>query len=224
MRTHTPPATAAPDAYELALAIARHLLPSRWTAKRHRTSDGEVWEGHADLSRASDGAEISVVLGGYRKEGRVTFRAQWPRYHDGQTYSPRQQLSITCSVLRSPKALAGELQRRLLGEYDGAFREALATVHASDAAAGDARDAAARIARAIGATLPDECSYRQQRSGDSIELLGGPAAVYRLKVSPGYGGAPPSVRFEAQGLDEQVALRILASLAADEASQARSQK
>ena len=75
-------------AYELATSIAKHMAgPARWTAKK-RTLD-EDGRRYAELTRAGDGAEIGVAVGGYRKEGRVTFRAHWPKYKDGQTFTPR---------------------------------------------------------------------------------------------------------------------------------------
>jgi hypothetical protein len=200
------------DAYTLALRIAAHLSgPERWTAQRHSVDPG-ARRGFAELRREGDGAEIGVSVGGYREEGRVTFRAHWPRFKDGRQWTPRKHLAITCSAGRDPRALAREVERRLLVDYEPAYREALDYVRKSDAAADDARCTAERIAVAIGAELPREGSYQQQRSGERVDLHGGPPSVRRLQVRPGYSDAPTSVSFEVHDLDEQTALRLLTLL------------
>ncbi len=99
--------------------------------------------------------------------------------------------------------------------YDSAYRAALAEVRASDAAAGEASRAAERIARAVGAELARSGSYRQQRNGDAVEILGGPSNVYRLKVAPAYRERSIRVSFEVQDVSEETALRLLALLSAD---------
>ena len=95
----------------------------------------------------------------------MTFRAHWPRFKDGRQWTPRKHLAITCSAGRDPRALAREIERRLLVDYEPTYREALDYVRESDAAADDARCTAERIAVAIGAELPREGSYQQQRRG-----------------------------------------------------------
>ena len=213
----TPPSSSAaatvPDAYELARELAQHMTgPAPWMARPYRTADGELWPGHAELERVADGAAISVVVGGHGNRDRVVFRAQWPRFHDGRIYTPREHLSITCSALRAPRALARELERRLLVDYAVAYREALAYVRASDAAAGEALRAAERVARAIGATMPTENRPRP-RYGDTVALWGGPSTLHALKVQPPCGESPVAIRFEVHSLDEATALRVFALLA-----------
>jgi hypothetical protein len=197
-----------PTAYHLAVHIAQNMIgPARWTARRHETND-ETGQRYAELVRLEDGAELGVTLGGYRSEGRVTFRAHWPRYKDGRAYTPREYLSITCDAGRDPKALARDIARRLLADYDPAHRKALDEVRASDAAAGVAWRAAERIARAVGAELPGP--HNLPGNGAAVPLHGGPSAVYGLKVHPPYEATPVRVSFEVHDLDEQTALEILA--------------
>jgi hypothetical protein len=199
-------------AYELATSVAKHMAgPARWTAKK-RTLD-EDGRRYAELTRAGDGAEIGVAVGGYRKEGRVTFRAHWPKYKDGQTFTPRSYPEITCSTARDPKALARELERRLLPDFDPAYQAALDEIRTSDARAAEAWRAAERIAEAIGAEPPREPRHRQHTNGAAVELRGGPSKVYGLKVHPAYTDTPLLVSFEVHYVDEETALQVLALLA-----------
>lgn len=79
-----------PTAYELAVKIAQRMTgPSHWNARRHETMD-DSGKRYAVVVRVEDGAELGVTVGGYRTEGRVTFRAHWPKYKDGNTYTPRE--------------------------------------------------------------------------------------------------------------------------------------
>ncbi len=216
MKTNLSPADdtlPAADAYALASRIAAHLSgPGRWTAQRHAV-DPSARRCVAELRRETDGAEIGVSVGGYHQEGRVTFRAHWPRFKDGRQWTPRKHLAITCSAGRDPRALAREIERRLLVDYEPTYREALDYVRESDAAADDARCTAERIAVAIGAELPREGSYQQQRrGGEGVDLHGGPPCVRRLQVRPGYRDASTSVSFEVHDLDEETALRLLTLL------------
>jgi hypothetical protein len=202
------------DALALATRVADHMRRdlSRWSAVGDVDGDGHRVLSGATLKRDVDGAEIHVRVGGYRNEGRVTFRAGWPRFRDGTAYVPREYLSIKCSARRAPAALAREIERRLLAAYDPAYREALDYVRASDAAAGEAARAAERLAAAIGAELPKRGSYRQQRNGEAVELLGGPSSAYRIKVTPGYGERSLGVSFEVHNIDEMTARKILTLL------------
>jgi hypothetical protein len=200
-----------PSAYELAVSIAKHMTgPARWAAKRRETMD-DNGKRYAELVRLDDGAELGVTVGGYRQEGRATFRAHWPKYHDGQTYSPREYLSVTCSARRDPKALAKDIERRLLAEYDPAYKRALEEVRASDAAAGVAWQAAERIAEAIGAELP--APERRPNNGAAVSLHRLPDEVYNLKVHPSWGDRPVRVSFDVHDVDEATALEVLALIA-----------
>jgi hypothetical protein len=108
-------------AYELATSVAEHMAgPARWTAKK-RTLD-EDGRRYAELTRAGDGAEIGVAVGGYRKEGRVTFRAHWPKYKDGQTFTPlcrslHKGVYAERRVMQIPRAHDGD--RLCLGRSSG---------------------------------------------------------------------------------------------------------
>ena len=57
---------------DLAQRIAKHLT-GPWTVKRRGTPDGEELPKHAEIVRDADGATITVHVGGFRLEGRVTF-------------------------------------------------------------------------------------------------------------------------------------------------------
>jgi hypothetical protein len=200
---------AANSAYELATHMAPHLPgAAQWTAapSPHDANDPNF----ALLVRGADAAEISVRLGAYRQEDRVIFRAGWPKYTDGRTYTPREYLSITCLVSRDPKALAREVERRLLVTYDPAYHAALEDVRASDRAAADAWSVAQRIARAVGAELPED---RHRCNSAAVHLRGGPERLYTLKIHPGYGDdRSVTVSFDVHSVDENTALAMLAVL------------
>ncbi len=70
-------------------------------------SDTEVAAWFIYLSRAGFNGPYRVNLGNqFNVEGRVTFRARWPKYQDGRGNTPRDYLSITCNAHREPRALA----------------------------------------------------------------------------------------------------------------------
>jgi hypothetical protein len=210
--TTSTPTDTEPTAYELAERIAKHMPgPARWIPTRRVNADGEEMTQSAELIRDADGACIGLHVGGFRQQGRVSFRTNWPKYHDGRIYQPRAYPSITCSAGRDGKALAREIERRLLVDYNPAYRAALDAVRASDAAAGEAWRTAERIGEAIGAELP--AASRAPRNGEAVQLRGGPESVWQLSVHPGYDGSPATVRLELHDLDEKTALRVLAILA-----------
>ena len=206
----TPAVDNNPGAYDLAQRIANHMT-GPWTVKRRSTPDGAELPKHAEIFRDADGAIITVHVGGFRLEGRVTFGTGWPKYGDGQRFTPRTYPSITCSAGRDGKALAKEIERRLLADYDPAYRAALEQVRATDAADAQAWGAAERIARATGAELPREGGHRQRRAGAAVELHGA-ANVYGLKVHAPYGERPLTASFEVHDADEETTLAILALL------------
>lgn len=196
------------SAHELASRIAPHLTSlSGWRAVRHPNQDESWARGHATLTRNSDGMEIGVAVGGYRTETKVVFRAHWPKFHDGTTYTPRNNFEITCSSGRDPKQLAREIERRLLVDFDPAYAEALAYVRSSDAAAGEA----ARVAERLAAALGSEAKADGRRDGAAIwadhEVYPG---LWKVEVRPCSDGSP-SVKFEVT-TDEQTAARIFALL------------
>ena len=138
-------------------------------------------------------------------------RPSWPKYRDGRTSTPRACPSIACGAGRDAKGLAREIERRLLVNYDPAYRAALDEVRASDATAAEAWITAERIARAIGAELPS-ASHRP-RNGEAVQLHGGPDNVFGLKVHRGHGEGSASASFEVHNVDEETTLRVLALLA-----------
>jgi hypothetical protein len=203
----TPAVDKDPAAYDLAQRIADHLTGS-WTPHRRRMPDGEELPKHAEIVRDADGATITVHVGGYRQDGRVMFGTGWPTYSDGQRFAPRTYPSITCSAGRDGKALAKEIERRLLVDYDPAYRTALEQVRATDAADAQAWRVAERIARATGAELPREGGHRQRRAGAAVELRG-PGSVRGLKVYPPYRDRSLTTSFEIHDVDEETTLEIL---------------
>lgn len=171
-----------------------------------------------------EGGRLRVVVGGYRHEGRVTFRGLWPTFRDGTAYSGGPTHAITCAAGRPAAALAKEIQRRLLPVYLPAFHEAQRYVAHHDAHCSEAELIAARLAESIGARVkpcPSHSSRRVQ-AGDGIPIEDTPEAVRRLQVDPGYVDTkgvhtrPTSVRFEVYGLDPDVALEVLRVLRAHE--------
>jgi hypothetical protein len=194
------------------MAIAKHLLGPSWIGRKREAFD-ETGKRYAELVRPDDGAQLGVYVGGYRQEGRVTFRAHWPKYRDGRPYTPRVYHSITCSAQRDPKALARDIERRLLAEYEPAYRQALDEIRASDVAAETVWHAAERIAHTLGAEMPRD----QPNNGANVALYGGRANVYRLEVHPPYNDEPVRVSFQVGGLDEQAALEVLALIARHQA-------
>ena len=207
-----------PTAYDLAVSIAQHMAgPARWTASKRETMD-DNGKRYAELTRIEDGAELGVTVGGYRSEGRVTFRAHWPKYNDGQGFTPREYLHVTCSAGRDPSKLARDIERRLLVHYDLAYGKALDEVRASDAAAGEAWRTAERIAQAVGAALPRPESHNRPKNGAAVPLHGGPPNIYSLKVHPAYGDNPARVSIDVHDLDEQTALEVLALIARSQPS------
>jgi hypothetical protein len=204
-----------PAAYELAVSIAQHM--NGWTASKRETID-DNGKRYAELTRIEDGAELGVTVGGYRSEGRVTFRAHWPKYKDGQQFTPREYLQVTCGAGRDPSKLARDIERRLLVDYEPAYRKALGEVGASDAAAGEAWRTAERIAQAVGAELPRPGGHNQPKNGAAVPLHGGPSNIYSLKVHPSYDDSPARVSIDVHDLDEHTALELLAVIARSQQS------
>lgn len=189
------------DAHTLAQKLAQHL--SGWSAKD--MPEDRDW---GELVRA-DGATIRVVVGGYRMDGRVTFRGCWPKYKDGTIYSGGKSEAITCAVERSPEALAKDILRRLLPVYDEVYSKALAYVRRADARSEEAETIAKRMAALIGGRA---CENKCRR-GDGISIIEEPEPVRRLVVRPAYNGlyeeSPASVDFEVHGLDVDTAAQVL---------------
>jgi len=215
---------------ELASALAA-VMPG-WRRVEHGDPDSHRWY---TLVRA-DGTTVSVTVGGYRLAGRVTLRGVWPRYKDGnryQTATGELAPEITCSASRAPKAIARELERRLLPEFLAKSAAAVAYVAQHDAFQVDAEAAAERIAAAIGGTV-EAPGGRPGGSRDAIPIRGEPEAVHRLQVEPAYGSttgnaiysSPMGVSFEVHHLDPETAATVLALIAdaqaaRDEAPRAR---
>ncbi len=199
------------DARDLAGRIARHLTgPARWSAVSDRDGDGATLREGATLTRDADGAAIHVRIGGWRNEGRVTFCARWPRFHDGRQYAPRDYLSITCKASRdcSPRTIPRTEPPSSMSAR-ATRRRALPS-----ASRNGWREQSAPSCRA-----PE--GYRQERNADAVELLGGRRNLYRLKVSAAYCDRPLRVSFEVSDVDEETALRILALLPAGSQEGAR---
>ena len=103
--------------------LAPQLLPflSGWTIVPPK--EDQNW---AELRRASDGATMRIVVGGWRQEGRVVIRGAWPAFRDGRTYyTGEKSPSITCNARRAPKTLAAEILRRFLPLFDPEHAKAL---------------------------------------------------------------------------------------------------
>jgi hypothetical protein len=198
------------SAHVLAYAIAEHL--PGWTVRLREDCE---W---CDLIR-SDGAAICVQVGGFRNEGRVTFRGLHPKFKDGRTYSGGEYVNITCSATREPKAIAKEIQRRLLPRYDHVYATALAYVTSHDERGEEAHAVASRLASIIGGTVGENKMLR----GDGVRVFGEPESVHRILVQPAYSsssgdwGHPVRVDFEVHGLDPETASQVLQLIRESEA-------
>jgi hypothetical protein len=71
----------------------------------------------AQLVRYSDGAAVSVCVGGWRNEGRVTFRGQWPKRGDGRTYSFASMLREKTTTVAINACGVQDGAMRALGVY-----------------------------------------------------------------------------------------------------------
>jgi hypothetical protein len=195
---------------ELARAVAP-LLPRGW--RFEAPGEEHYW---GTIVRDADGARINVQVGGFRNVGRATFRGCWPRYHDGTHYHHGKTVEITVSAKRAAEAIAKEVVRRFLPDYDAAFADALAYVRGSDGAAFEANLVAARIASVVGGTV----DAVKMRNGDGAYVRQRLEPVHRLRVRPAYGSGLHSqdcrVDFEAHGLDPDVALEVLEIIRAAE--------
>ncbi len=161
--------------------------------------------------RRDDGASFIVAVGGYRLEGRAAIRGVFPKFKNGQIYSTSKRPSITVAADRSPAAIAKDIARRFLPEYEPVFAEALAYVTRTDNAQGEAERVATRLADALGARV---AGNQSSRYGDGVAIHGEPEAVRRLTVHPAYDhseshAAPCRVSFEVHDLDPETAAQVL---------------
>lgn len=174
--------------------------------------EGETW---ADLIRG-DGARIRITVGGYRMDGRITFRGCWPQYQDGTIYSGGATPSITCAQGTSIEGMVRHVMRRLLPEYDPVYAEAHHYVSRRDARSAEAEIVAHRIAGTIGACV----GRNNSRRGDGVSIVDEPEVVRQLVVRPAYDGVDgergPSVDFAVHGLDPETAARVLEIIRAAE--------
>ncbi len=193
-------------ALELARAIAP-LLPGTWIAV---PADGhDDW---ADLEEQK-GPVVRVRIGrtaGWAPPGKVSFLGLWPDREDGtrgwrSTPHPR----VACSEKRSPKAIAGDVARRLLPAYLPAWRQALSDVRHADASKREARLAGARLAVTLGpgaSSCPMDSSH-----DDRVRVRAGDMQVQRVIVKPAWRGRdgdyPAAVSFEVD-TDPETASRI----------------
>jgi hypothetical protein len=177
-------------ATQLAQEVAKHL--PGWVARGDDEASGYV----ASIVRSTDGASVKVYLDTDGK--RAELMAGWPRYADGSGYHPPEYLKITVSASRSGDAVAGEIERRLLGKYLPMYATALSEVHD-----GDLRAKAAEACRGRLAKLLDG-----QVRGDSI-IGHNLTDVHEVRVN---ASRAPSVHIKLYGIDELTATRILTIL------------
>lgn len=190
-------------------AIAAHLPGWRVEPSEH---------GWIDLVR-NDGARVRMTVGGWRSEGRATFRGVYPKFRDGETYYGAKVASITCNASRPPRELAREIARRLLPVYDCQYASARSFISSHDDRDAEATLVASRIAATIGGKL--RVGY--SRNGDGVHIHGEPHAVSRLVVLPAYGDTVGArVNFTVSDLDPDTAAHVLQIIrAAEDCSGAR---
>jgi len=92
-------------------------------------ADAEPWQNDHAYLVAGGGEYIRgaskglyIHLSHYR-DGRLAISCLWPSVN-GCNFAPRDDKSITVDPNRLPKAIAKDIQRRLLAEYDAAWAEA----------------------------------------------------------------------------------------------------
>lgn len=190
-----------------AIDIARHLSDV-WQAGYEESTD------HARLRRR-DGLEISIDTVRYYEQaahsakGRLVLRGLYPVI-EGRTYGPGRKYEITCAADKTPKQLAVEIERRILGAgFEQAWREASDYAIRASLHREHAKATANKIAH-----LLDVDEVHEAKIGDAIAIAAPTDKVWRIKVQPASGmvedaGEVPRVSFDVHGLDEATALRVL---------------
>lgn len=140
------------DLKQFALAVAEHL--PGWEF------DAEYWrDSHQHFARlvsaAIPGARVYVQC----TRGRAEISGGYPEgFHPRTEEAPR----ITVSMEREAKAVARDIERRLLGAYLEKFNAAMETAYQVAQAQARARDIAEELAAILG------CSARHDRDRSSV--------------------------------------------------------
>jgi hypothetical protein len=189
-------------AIEIAKAVAPNLA-DKWEAKDR----GEEVTHYASLRRVRDGAEISVFVDRYPAKGRVEFVGAFPRFANGRTYSASKYPKIGLGAERPGLAMAKEIERRLLPDFDPLYAEAVTYIATTEKAADEAMAVGRRLATLIGVDPPREPSGRD--GGKVTISCYGHEAVERIEISPAWSDRPLAVSIHLSDVDEEVARRIL---------------
>ncbi len=113
------------DALALGPQIARHLDGFIAVSPQ----DGHISRDRCDL-RAEDGRRLHLCSNGYQQDGRIEVSPVMPSAANGMHWTAfysrrekRPQLTITCSMSRGAAAIARDIQRRLLTQYETTLAE-----------------------------------------------------------------------------------------------------
>lgn len=213
-------------AERIARSVAAHLKD--WTV--------EAEEGHWGVYLVHPcGARIFVTTARHAARGRVVFSGCAPKHKNGQsdgwgwTWDPKRKttvsnrLEVTCAATRDPKAIASEVERRLIPRFLDAWRAAAAKVDTEDTALEDMITTAKRIATVLDVGFTSESARRPKR-GDGIYLY--PTLVERFVVHAARdtvdGYHPTSVEMRLSDVRPETAVAIIRMLEADKASRATS--
>lgn len=177
------------DMRALAASVALHL--PGWTVSRAETNDH-----HASL-KSEGGPELSLGVDHYRH--RIHVRGCWPRDQRNGSYAPHSGApKISVGVMRSPKSIAREIERRFLPEFLPLWHAAEGRRREAGEANTKAEALAARLRNVFGLPHPEPSRYGLDR--DTVRVYAGDA-TFEVRC---YG----SVKIEITTSREDVALRV----------------
>lgn len=186
------------DALALAPQIARHLDGFMAVSP----ADGHISRDRCDL-RTDDGRRLHLRSNGYQQHGRVAISAAMPRARDGMHWTAfyslreeRPKLTITCRMDRGPAAIARDIQRRLLPEYERMLADVRRRIADYDTELSRREDMREFFAQHFGAHIPTDSRDRvtNGRNGGTWQITLSGNHIYKLTV---------------QGLDIETAAEIL---------------
>jgi len=173
-----------------ALGDGWHAEPSHSTAAFARHADGR-------------GLFLCAMSQPWSARGRVRVTGEYPHHQAWR----RRQVQVTVSMGRDPRAVARDLQRRLLPAYDAEFAVALEAeaVRAADWAEVD------RYAAAVLAAVPgSERMTVGVPDGEALVSLRGHGYRHNVRIRSGSDGT--AVDMDLRGIPAADAVRMLAAL------------
>jgi len=208
---------------DIAPTVAR-LLGEGWSVRTKEPVVGDGLPNYVEL-QGPDGAELSVSAGySYDKTGSIT--AHFPDRENGyQFWSLPYKVSrpsINVNIARGAKAVAGEIQRRILPDYLPLLAACNEARKQHQFHVASAHAAASQVAGVIEAPFRGDNGSGRGDGGGTIAIhvygskrLAG--ASFDLKVTGGFNSADykrgPEVTFDRLCVSQKVAAEILAILA-----------